>query len=123
MSSPIPSGDPGFPSRWVDLATSLCNRIYAEAPADAPQPNERARAYCVHDNAYLIAWLVDELDLGLTGSFERNVRWLAGLLEARDFDMTMFWRNIDNVAEAVTEIRPAMAAEIAVLVAAPRRPL
>jgi hypothetical protein len=51
-------------------------------------------------------------------SFGRNVAWLRGLLDARNFPMDAFRRNLELVSEAVTRLRPDDAETIARLVAA-----
>ena len=56
--------------------------------------------YRAHDNAYLVAWLVDALDVAGAASFATNVEWLRGLLEARGFPMDAFRRNLRLVGAA-----------------------
>jgi len=106
MSSPTPTTDPQFPSQWLDIAQSICDRYYAEFPDHGERFGDRGRSYCVHDNAYLVAWLVDALDIAGHGSFAANVEWLRGLLEARGFPMDAFRRNLYLVGEAVATLRP-----------------
>ncbi len=72
----------------------------------------RGRAFCAHDNAYLVAWLVDSLELAGLDSFGTNVEWLRDLLAARDFPMNGFWRNLELVGEAVAERRPLDADQV-----------
>jgi hypothetical protein len=106
MISPIPTADPLFPSQWLDIAQTICDRYYAEFPDHDERFGERGRSYCAHDNAYLVAWLVDALDTAGPASFAVNVEWLRGLLEARGFPMDAFRRNLRFVGEAVMTIRP-----------------
>lgn len=116
MSSPVPTTDPLFPSRFLPLAEQICASYYAEFPDHVERFGERGQAFCAHDNAYLIAWFVDDLD-GQTGSFVRNVSWLAGVLHGREFPMDAFARNLELVGAAVSETRPADQERIAALVA------
>lgn len=118
MTLPFPSMDPGYPKQWAGLAQVVCERYYAEFPDYDDRYGQRGRDWCVHDNAYLIAWLVDELELGTAGSFARNVAWLVGLLEARGFPMEGFWRNLELVRDAVADSRPEDAERASGLVAA-----
>jgi hypothetical protein len=116
MSSPVPTTDPQFPSQWLSIAETICDRYYAEFPDHDERYGDRGRSYCAHDNAYLVAWLVDALDTAGPGSFATNVEWLRGLLEARGFPMDAFMRNLQLVGEAVTALRPDDAHRIAELV-------
>lgn len=118
MTAPVPTTDPLFPTQWLPLAERICERYYREFPETDARYGDRGRAYCGHDNAYLVAWLVDALDTAGPDSFRTNVSWLRGLLDARGFPMDAFRRNLDLVAEAVGEERPADAASIHALVAA-----
>lgn len=118
MTAPVPTTDPLFPSRWLPLAERICERYYEEFPATDARYGERGRAYCAHDNAYLVAWLVDALDTAGPDSFRTNVAWLRGLLDARGFPMDAFQRNLDFVQEIVAEVRPDDAARIHDLVVA-----
>ena len=117
MSSPVPTTDPAFPAQWLEVAEGICDRYYAEFPDHDERYGERGRAYCAHDNAYLVAWLVDALGVAGHASFARNVAWLRGLLEARNFPMEAFQRNLELVSEAVARLRPDDAVTIARLVA------
>lgn len=122
MSSPVPTADPGFPEQWLEVAEGICERYYAEFPDHDERYGGRGRAYCAHDNAYLVAWLVDALGVAGETSFGRNVAWLRGLLDARNFPMDAFQYNLTLVGEAVTRLRPDEAETIARLVAAAGEP-
>lgn len=117
MSSPIPTADPGFPSQWLAVAEGICDRYYQEFPDHDDRYGDRGRAYCAHDNAYLVAWLIDALGVAGEASFSRNVAWLRDLLEARSFPMDAFSRNLTLVGDAVTDLRPDDAEAITRLVA------
>ncbi len=116
MSSPVPTTDPQFPSRWLSIAEAVCDRYYTEFPDHDERYGDRGRRYCAHDNAYLVAWLVDALDAAGPESFAVNVEWLRGLLEARGFPMDAFRRNLQLVGEAVMTLRPDDARRIDELV-------
>lgn len=106
MTSPVPTTDPLFPSRWLALAETICARFYVEFPDHDDRYGARGRAFCAHDNAYLVAWLVDALDTAGSASFRTNVAWLRTLLEARGFPMAAFTRNLGFVGDAVATVRP-----------------
>jgi hypothetical protein len=116
LTAPVPTTDPLFPSRWLGVAERVCERYYAEFPKHDAQYGGRGRAYCAHDNSYLVAWLVDALDTAGSDSFTRNVTWLRGVLTARGFPMDAFRRNLELVGDAVAELRPGDAERIRGLV-------
>jgi hypothetical protein len=116
MSSPVPTADPQFPSQWLGVAQGICDRYYGEFPDHDERYGDRGRNYCAHDNAYLVAWLVDALEAAGPASFATNVEWLRGLLDARGFPMDAFRRNLQLVGEAVTAMRPDDAKQIDELV-------
>ena len=120
MTSPVPSSDPRFPAQWLEVAEGICARYYEEFPDHDERYGGRGRAYCAHDNAYLVAWLIDALGVAGAASFRINVAWLRDLLEARNFPMAAFRRNLELVQEAVTRLRPDDAEAIASLIAAAR---
>lgn len=122
MTAPVPTTDPQFPAQWLALAESICARFQAEFPDVERRYAERGRAFCAHDNAYLVAWLVDALDLAGPASFASNVAWLRALLDARGFPMDAFRRNVDLVAEAVLAMRPEDAERIRSIVAGANPP-
>ena len=118
MTSPVPTTDPRFPAEWLEVAEDICERYYAEFPDQDARYGDRGRAYCAHDNAYLVAWMIDALGIAGEASFGRNVDWLRGLLEARGFPMEPFRRNLSLVGDAVADLRPQDAERIQRLVAA-----
>ncbi|MEO8274510.1 MAG: hypothetical protein ABI620_10630 [Chloroflexota bacterium] len=120
MTSPVPSTDPLFPARWLPVAERICEQFYAEFPDHDARYGARGRDFCAHDNAYLVAWLVDSLELAGADSFKRNVDWLRDLLAARGFPMEAFQRNLDLVGEAVAELRPLEADQVRQAVALAR---
>ncbi len=119
MSSPVPTADLNFPGEWLEVAEGICERYYAEFPDHDERYGERGRAYCAHDNAYLVAWLILSLDR-IPEAFPRNAAWLRQVLEARGFPVEPFRRNLELVGEAVTRLRPDDAQRIATLVAQAR---
>lgn len=122
MSSPVPTMDPLFPSQWLDVAERICERYYTEFPEHDARYGERGRAHCAHDNAYLVAWLVNALDTAGQASFRTNTKWLADLLQARAFPMDGFRRNLELVGEALAEVRPDDVDRIRSLVVAAQAP-
>lgn len=117
MTSPVVTSDQDFPAAWLPLAEGICERFYTEFPDHDDRYGERGRAYCAHDNAYLVAWLTDALGPAGAASFRKNVDWLSTLLDARGFPMDHFRRNLAFVADAVVAHQPAEESRIRALVA------
>lgn len=106
MTSPIPTTDPAFPGQWLAVGERICARHAAEFPELEARYGDRGRAYCAHDSAYLVAWLMDELDTAWTGSFRRNGTWLWSLLDSRGYPADAFRRSLELLAEEVAAVRP-----------------
>ena len=71
--------------RRVDPQDEGCPPPSSRYPDHDARYGDRERAYCVHDSAYLIAWLVEALELAEAASFQTNVEWLRRILDARGF--------------------------------------
>jgi hypothetical protein len=82
------------------LAEEICARYRAEFPDEQHRYGDAGIAWCVHDNQHILNWAVTELN-GY-GGFDRQLAWLAGVLEARDFPLDRLARNLD-LAAAVSE--------------------
>ena len=93
------------------LAQEICSRYRAEFPDERERYGDAGMAWCVHDNQHLLNWSVIEAN-GL-GGFERQLTWLAGVLEARDFPLERLARDLEIVAEVLTENGARGPAEIA----------
>jgi hypothetical protein len=90
------------------LAEEVCRRYRAEFPDEQERYGDAGVAWCVHDNQHLINWAVTEAN-GL-GGFERQLDWLAGVLEARDFPLDRLARDLEIAALVLEETdvrRPA----------------
>ncbi len=107
MTEP-PSGYPPPASAQVDggetldlraLAQEICARYRAEFPDEEERYGDAGIAWCVHDNQHIVNWAVTELN-GY-GGFERQLAWLAGVLEARGFPLDRLARNLE-IAAAVS---------------------
>jgi hypothetical protein len=56
----------------------------------------------VHDNQWLLGWAVEDFEIK-RGHFVGNVRWLAGLLAARDYPAARLARDLEIAAVFVGE--------------------
>jgi hypothetical protein len=61
----------------------------------------------VHDNQWLLAWAVEDMSVG-GAHFANNVRWLAGILRARDYPAERLSRDLELAAEVVDERGPEL---------------
>jgi hypothetical protein len=82
------------------LAGEICARYRLEFPDEQERYGDAGIAWCIHDNQYLLKWAVTEAN-GL-GGFERQLSWLAGVLDARDFPVERLARDLE-IAAAVLE--------------------
>jgi hypothetical protein len=81
------------------LAAEICSRYRAEFPDEEARYGDAGMAWCVHDNQHLLNWAVTEAN-GY-GGFDRQVAWLAGVLDARDFPLDRLARDLEIAAEVV----------------------
>jgi hypothetical protein len=99
----IPSLDQSIDPASLDAATEVSRRFFAVCPEAADRYGEHGRAHTDHDNAYLVRWARDAVELGSSAVFERNVRWLLDLLIARDFPAEWFLRDLELVIDVAIE--------------------
>jgi hypothetical protein len=83
------------------LAEEICRRYGAEFPDEEQRYGEAGVAWCIHDNQHILNWAVTEAS-GF-GGFERQIAWLAGVLDARDFPLDRLARDLEIAAAAVEE--------------------
>jgi hypothetical protein len=82
------------------LAQEICRRYRHDFPDEEERYGDAGMAWCVHDNQHLLNWAVAESN-GY-GGFERQLTWLAGVLEARSFPLERLAHDLD-IAAAVLE--------------------
>lgn len=105
MPPPVTATSPG--GCEIDLAAvakAACRAYDAEFPDDRERYGPVGEAWCVHDNQHLLNWAT----LSLRGEidFDRQLAWLARVLEARDFPLDRLARNLELVAGTVAEHHP-----------------
>jgi hypothetical protein len=83
------------------LAREICRRYRAEFTDERERYGDAGVAWCVHDNQHLLNWAAGALN-GYV-DMEREVGWLARVLEAREFPIDRLARNLDIGAEVVRE--------------------
>ena len=87
--------------RLVGLAEEVADRFLAEFPDEAARHGERGHEWCIHDNHYLLAWAVDDLEGH--GLMERQVTWLSGVLAARGYPLERLARDLEIAADVVRQ--------------------
>ena len=94
----------------LPLAREVARRHLEAHPEELERYGEAGREWGGHDNQHILNWAVGDV-AGHT-DLEREVRWLAGVLEAREFPLARLARDLELAAEVVRE-RVAGATEIA----------
>jgi hypothetical protein len=105
-----PSGQPapvraelpgGQVADLLGLAEEICRRYRAEFPDERARYGDAGVAWCVHDNQHILNWAV--LALHGYADLARELHWLAGVLEARDFPVERLARDLEIAAEVAAE--------------------
>jgi len=95
------------------LAAAVADLYFERYPEDLERYGEVARAWEVHDTQHLLNWAVGDVEGHV--DLERQVSWLAGVLEARSFPLEHLAGNLDlaaDVVEARVDGGAAMAARL-----------
>ena len=105
-----PSGQPppvearvagAAPLDLAALAREICRRYRAEYPDEAERYGDAGNAWCVHDNQHILNWAAGSVN-GYV-DLNRELAWLARVLEAREFPLDRLARNLDIAADVVRE--------------------
>jgi hypothetical protein len=80
------------------LAREICRRYVLEFDDETERYGGTARAWCLHDNQYLLAWAIQQARDGTLDLIEQ-VRWLARVLTARGFPLERLARDLDIASE------------------------
>ena len=84
-----------------ELATEICRRYRAAYPDEDGRYGDAGVAWCVHDNQHLLNWAV--IEARGFGAMDADVRWLAGILAARDFPLDRLARTLELAADVIAE--------------------
>lgn len=87
-------------SSLLGPARAICRRYHAEFPDEEERYGDAGRAWCVHDNQYLLAWAFQDARDG-TVDVTAQARWLAGVLEARGFPVERLARDLEIASDVV----------------------
>ena len=83
------------------LAREICRRYRGEFPDERERYGDAGMAWCVHDNQHILNWATGSVN-GYV-DLEREIGWLARVLEARDFPLDRLARNLDIAADVARE--------------------
>lgn len=83
----------------VMLAAEACAQYHAEYPDEDGRYGDVGQVWCRHDIQHLLSWAA--LDVEGLDDLDREVTWLAGILEAREFPLDRLARGLDLAAEMV----------------------
>lgn len=99
MSSPLGRGGPVL--ELVPLAAEICRRYRQEFQDERERYGHSGNRWCVHDNQHLLNWAVEAANGDL--DINREVSWLASVLEARGFPTERLARTLDLGADVIDE--------------------
>jgi hypothetical protein len=88
----------------LDLATlarEICRRYGTEYPDESELYGDAGNAWCVHDNQHILNWAAGSVN-GYV-DLERELGWLARVLESREFPLDRLARDLDIAADVVRE--------------------
>ena len=95
-----PSGYPP-PPEYREQAQEVCRRHFELHPDQVERYGEHGMAWCVHDLQHILSWASYDANGHL--DMEKEVRWLAGVLAARDFPIQTLADDLEIAAEVVPE--------------------
>ncbi len=90
----------------VLVAERAAAAFVAAFPDYADRYGPVAIPWCVHDDQHLLNWAILSLDEQV--DYERELAWLARVLEARTFPLAWLASGLDVLAAAVREVYPAL---------------
>jgi len=95
------------------LSDAIAERYFERYPEDLERYGELAREWEIHDTQHLLNWAIGDVEGHV--DLERQVGWLAGVLEARDFPLEHLAGNLElaaDVAGAELDDADALAARL-----------
>jgi hypothetical protein len=95
--------------RWLELAAparEIARRHRAEFPDEEERYGDRGLEWCAYDNQWILSWAAAE-----AAGFEnlgRQIRWLAEILDARDYPVERLARDLEIAADVVAPLRAVL---------------
>lgn len=94
----------------VALAARICERYREHYPDEQGRYGDAGMAWCRHDNQHILNWAVAAA-AGLV-ELDREITWLANVLEARDFPLDRLAHDLELAAEEIEGALGAPAADV-----------
>jgi hypothetical protein len=98
------TGPEGTRLDLVEIARKTCIAYDHEFPDERERYGPAGAQWCRHDSQHLLNWAVLSLTQGL--DYERELSWLARVLEARDFPLPRLARCLALLAQTTQETAP-----------------
>ena len=94
----------GTPVELAPLAREIARRHRLEFPDEEERYGKRGLEWCVYDNQWLLSWAV----AAACGwdDFDRQLTWLAGILESRGYPLGRLARDLEIAQEVAAEAVP-----------------
>ena len=89
------------PPEFREQAQEVCRRHFEMHPDQIERYGEHGMAWCVHDLQHVLSWAAS--DAAGHADLEKEIRWLAGVLAARDFPIETLADDLEIAAEVVPE--------------------
>ena len=89
----------GQPVDLVGLAADVAELYFEAHPDDLRRYGDLAREWEQHDTQHLLNWAVGDVEGHV--DLVKQVSWLAGVLEARDFPLDHLASNLDIAGDVV----------------------
>ena len=107
------TGPRGHELNLVEIARKTCEAYDKQFPDERERYGPAGLEWCRHDVQHLLNWAVLSLTYGL--DYERELSWLARVLEARDFPLPRLARCLELLASTTREcvgVEPEIAARV-----------
>jgi hypothetical protein len=105
-----PATAPGPDGEDIDLipiARRACQDFVAEYPGYTERYGPPGMQWCVHDNQHILTWALMDSPASV---FERELAWLARVLEARDFPLDQLARGVELLSAPLIDAHPDLTA-------------
>ena len=99
MRRTAPPSGAAPPAAYRRQAEEVARRHLERHPEDVERYGAHALAWCVHDNQYILDWAAQPYI-----DFEKEIRWLAGVLDSRGYPLASLADNLEIAADVVPEL-------------------
>ncbi len=89
-------------------AREIARRHRAEFPDEETLYGDRGLEWCAYDNQWILAWAA--ADAAGFEKLDRQIEWLAGILDARGYPVKRLARDLEIAADVVAPLRAVLEA-------------